>query len=687
MSLLRNSSIGNKLLIINIASMCVAMFILVFSVIVIMFFSSRNSLLGDAKNHVHILSESLAPAIVFNDLETAEALFIALPLHIEYVMVTDKNGDTFISYPEELDASTIDANSALERYFTAVHVEQLIEVGNREIGFIQMGVSLEKIYAQLGKFLFFTFLSLLLSGTLGILMLRHLQAYLVNPIVGLTRSMRMISNTDNYSLRFHLDSKDELGELASGFNTMLNKIQSHQVKLDAELSRRREAEDRLQQLAFYDNVTHLPNRHYFKERLETVVASTLRYKTSCSVMLIDLDDFKIVNDTLGHHVGDELLMAVAQRLNKELRSCDALCRIGGDEFAVILDNTLDTAQVENIAQRMISLLTLPFLLNEKEVYIGASIGASFCPTDTTDIPTLLRYADSAMYSAKNSGKNNFAVYRPDMEHKSIKRFTVENALRRALEQQEIFLLYQPILQISSDTVMGFEALVRWNSAELGIVQPADFIPIAEETGLIIAVGEHVIHAACQQTQQWREQYGFEGIISVNLSGRQLAKPEIVERIVAIVQSTGLPYHLLNLELTESILMDSSRETFDKLMALNQIGFSISIDDFGTGYSSMSYLKRYPINTLKIDRSFVSDLPGDTNDVAITKAIIALGKSLSMKIVAEGVETIEQLDFLQVNGCDFAQGYYFSKPMTAEQTAAFIAARKKPQAQAPFAELL
>ena len=642
MSFLRDSSIGNKLLIINVVSMGLAMLILVLSITAIMFASSRNSLLEDVNNQAYILGESLAPTVLFNDFDAAGALFEALPPHIEYVVVLDQAGKKFVAFPHHAEILADYQTSILEHYFSGIHVSYPLKINDQPVGLIRLGASLDRIYNQLTQFLLFTFLSLILSTGVGIVMLRKLQPHLLNPIVGLTKSMRLISHTDNYSLRFHLNNKDELGELAAGFNTMLNKIQSNQVRLDAELVRRKEAEDRLQQLAFYDNVTHLPNRHFFKERLERVVSSTLRHNSSCCVMLIDLDDFKNVNDTQGHHVGDELLMAVSQRINKALRGSDVLCRIGGDEFAMIIENAKDAAQVEFIAERVIRLLSQPFVLHEKEIFIGASIGISFCPVDTTDIPTLLRNADNAMYSAKNRGKNNFQMYHQDMEYKSMKRFTLENALRRALELNELFLLYQPIMQINSNKIVGLEALVRWNNSELGVVNPGDFIPIAEETGLILSIGEFVVNEACLQMQHWREVCGFEGMLSVNLSGRQLFKPDAVERIIAIVESTQYPYNLLNFELTESILMDHSKETFDKLEMLNNLGFSISIDDFGTGYSSLSYLKRYPINTLKIDRSFISDLPQDLNDVAISNAIIALGNSLTMKIVAEGVETGEFL---------------------------------------------
>lgn len=676
MSLLRDSSIGNKLLIINVVSMGLAMLILVLSITAVMFVSSRNSLLEDVNNQAYILGESLAPTVLFGDFDSADALSKAVPPHIEYVIVLDRAGKKFISFPHHAEIRADVKVSAFEQYFSEIHMSYPLKVNDQPVGMIQMGASLGRIYHQLTQFLLFTFFSLLVSTGVGIVMLRKLQPHLLSPIVGLTKSMRLISNTDNYSLRFHLNNKDELGELAAGFNSMLKKIQSNQVKLDAELVRRKEAEDRLQQLAFYDSVTHLPNRHFFKERLESVVVSTLRHHSSCSVMLIDLDDFKNVNDTLGHHVGDELLLAVSDRINKALRGSDVLCRIGGDEFAMILENTQDITQVTFIAERVIGLLTQPFMLHGKEVFIGASIGISFCPADTTDIPTLLRNADNAMYSAKNCGKNHYQMYQQNMEHKSMKRFTLENALRRALELNELFLVYQPIVQISTHEIVGFEALVRWNNAELGVVYPSDFIPIAEETGLILPIGEFVVTEACSQMQHWRDACGFEGMLSVNLSGRQLFKPDAVERIVTAVKSTGFPYDLLNFELTESILMDHSKETFDKLEALNHLGFSISIDDFGTGYSSMSYLKRYPINTLKIDRSFISDLPRDPNDIAISKAIIALGKNLAMKIVAEGVEAEEQLKFLQACGCDLAQGFFFSEPMTAEQTEDFILTQVK-----------
>lgn len=671
---LRDMKIRNKLLLINIIPASLAMSILIFCIAIIILISSRDNLIRDINNQAYILGESLAAPIAFNDSQSAETLLSTLRWspYIQQVVAIDKTGQIFAAYPQS-NFSNLDSELLVKDYFSEVRARQPIRISAETLGEIRISATLDHIYSQLSRFILFALLALILACALGTLMLKRLQIYLIEPVVKLTSFMRQISTTNDYSLRFHLDSNDELGELATGFNTMLSKIESHQINLDQELMRRKEAESRLHQFAFYDNVTQLPNRHFFKERLEIIVTAALRHNMSCCVMLIDLDDFKNVNDTLGHHVGDDLLLAVAQRLNQDLRHGDVLCRIGGDEFAMILQNTRSTDQVELIAGRIIKKLSLPFMLGGKEVFIGASIGASFCPNDATDIPTLLRNADNAMYSAKNRGKNHCLIYRPEMEAKSLKRFTLEHALRRALEQNELTLHYQPVMDIQTDKIIGFEALLRWDNPALGIVSPTDFIPIAEEIGLIVPIGEFALQTACLQMQQWRKRHAFEGIISVNLSGRQLTNSNVVDRIVAIVESTALPFHLLCIELTESILMDHSKETLDKLEKLNRLGFSIAIDDFGTGYSSMNYLKRYPLNSLKIDQGFISDLPNQSNDIAITKAIIAMGKSLGMKIIAEGVENKDQLHFLKTLQCDMAQGFYYGSTLTTDQAEQFIIA--------------
>ncbi|MDP3211309.1 EAL domain-containing protein [Methylotenera sp.] len=672
--LLQDLKIGNKLLLINLIAASLSMMMLVVCIAIIAFHSNRTNLIHDLNAEAHILSENLTASLAFNDTKSAQTLLEALRWspHIKQVVILDNQGILFSKYPSN---STLALNEAdtLSNYLSGVSIQQPIKIGKQEVGRIQMNATLDHVYSQLQKFLLLTMFSMLLAGILGAFMIRRLQKYLTKPIIGLTKSMRLVSSTDNYALRFNLESKDELGELATGFNTMLSTIQSHEAELDSELALRMQAENRLQQLAYYDEVTKLPNRHHFNERMAKVVASSVENKVLCCIMVIDLDDFKIVNDTLGHHVGDDLLFAVGERLSHDLRLEDILCRIGGDEFALILDNLPSIKHAQHVAQKIIRLMALPFILEDREVFIGASIGISFCPNDATSIPVLLRNADTAMYNAKKLGKNYCQMYLPEMEAKNIRRFALESALHRALDNKELFLHYQPQIDINTNQVTGFEALLRWNNPELGLISPVDFIPLAEDIGLIIPIGEFVLYQACLQSQQWRERYQIDTAMSVNLSGRQLIQTNIVERIISIVNSTRLPSHLVTIELTESILMDHSKETLSKLEKLSASGFTISIDDFGTGYSSMSYLKRYPIDILKIDRSFVSDLPDDANDVAITQAIIALGKNLGMKLVAEGVETEAQLAFLKMHHCDTAQGYLHSRPIPANEAEHYLIA--------------
>lgn len=671
--LLQNLKIGNKLLLINLIAASISMMALVVCIAFIAFHSNRINLIHDLNAEAHILSENLTASLAFHDEKSAQTILTALRWspHIKQVVILDNQGRTFSKYPLE---TTVNFNQdTLSSYLSGVSVQQPIKIGVQQVGRIQINASMDHIYNQLEKFLLFILLAMLLAGILGAFMIRRLQRHLTKPIIDLTKSMRMVSKTDNYAVRFNLDSKDELGELATGFNTMLSTIQSHEAELDSELILRMQAENRLQQLAYYDEVTKLPNRHHFNERMAKVVASSLQNNVLCCIMVIDLDDFKIVNDTLGHHVGDDLLLAVGKRLSYDLRDEDTLCRIGGDEFALVLDNLSSVEQAQQVAQKIIQLMALPFILEDREVFIGASIGISFCPHDATSIPVLLRNADTAMYNAKKLGKNYYQMYLPEMEAKNIRRFALETALHRALENNELFLYYQPQIDINTNTTSGFEALLRWNNPELGLISPEDFIPLVEDIGLIIPIGEFVLYQACLQAQQWREQHQVDVAMSVNLSGRQLVQTNIVDRIISIVNSTKLPFNLVTIELTETILMDHSKETLSKLEQLSEVGFTISIDDFGTGYSSMSYLKRYPIDTLKIDRSFVAGLPDDANDIAITQAIIALGKNLGMKLVAEGVETEAQLAFLKKHHCDTAQGFLYSQPVQAKEAEQYVIA--------------
>ena len=437
----------------------------------------------------------------------------------------------------------------------------------------------------------------------------------------------------------------------------------------------RRAEAHLHYLAHVDPVTELPNRHEFNERLAFALARADRQDSSVGLLLLDLDNFKIVNDTLGHNCGDVLLKLVAQRLVAILRASDIICRIGGDEFVVLVEPADDASEVASVARKILAALAAPFALDSHQLYVSASIGVSLYPVDARDGQTLTRSADTAMYHAKNRGKNRYAAFQPEMELRAQKRLLMEANLRKALSADQLFLHYQPQIELRSGRVVGVEALTRWTCPELGPVSPVEFIPVAEESGIIIPLGRWVLQSACRQAAAWRAAGLLESIehVAVNLSVCQTKDGGLMDDIVDILAETGLPVGLLELEITEGVLMENVHANLELMQRFQEAGIHLSIDDFGTGYSSMSYLKRFPIDQLKIDRSFVHDLPGDGE--AIATAIIAMAHSLNLTVVAEGVETAQQVEFLRSAGCDIAQGYYFARPMAAAQLTELLQTRR------------
>ncbi|MDD5329959.1 MAG: EAL domain-containing protein [Sulfuricella sp.] len=428
------------------------------------------------------------------------------------------------------------------------------------------------------------------------------------------------------------------------------------------------AEKSLAQLAHYDALTTLPNRSLFTDRLDHALIRSARSSEMVAVMLLDIDNFKTVNDILGHQLGDVLLQEIAQRLRHCVLEDDTLARLGGDEFAVILEGISEIEEAADIAQKVVDAFAQPFVPDGREIFVTTSLGVSVYPLDGQDGVDLLKNADTAMYRAKESGRNHFRFYTADMNTLAVERFAMEGGLRRALERGEFLLHYQPQVEIRSGQMVGVEALLRWNHPERGLVPPNQFIPLLEENNLIVPVGEWVLRTACAQGRAWQEA-GLPALrIGVNLSARQFSHGDLVETIGGVLRDTGLSPRLLELELTEGMLMENTKATSAILEQLKRKGVFIAIDDFGTGYSSLGYLKRFPIDRLKIDRSFVRDIITDPNDAAIAVAIISLGRSLGMNVIAEGVETQEQLEFLGVQKCDEYQGYYFSRAVPAEEIA-------------------
>jgi diguanylate cyclase (GGDEF)-like protein len=448
------------------------------------------------------------------------------------------------------------------------------------------------------------------------------------------------------------------------------------VAVITDITDRMEAQMQLQFLAHHDALTSLPNRALFLERLDHALTRARWTKRPLAVLFLDLDRFKNINDTLGHDIGDSTLRVAAKRLTDCVREGDTVARFGGDEFTVLLEDLANSDDVPNVAQKILEALSRPFDVEGREFVVTTSIGISLYPSDGEDSLKLLRNADTAMYRAKEQGRNKYQFYSSEMSAKALEKFMLESSLRHALERQEFLLYYQPQVSLATGKITGVEALLRWQHPELGLVSPAQFIPVAEETGLMKSIDEWVLRTACAQAQAWRSAGLPPLTMIVNLSGRTFNEPRMMETVSQVLASSCFAPGSLELEITESVLMHNAQATVEMLEQLNRMGLKLAVDDFGTGYSSLSYLKRFPIDTLKIDQSFVRDVTTDANDASLVTAIIAMGHALQLHVIAEGVETPEQLDFLRRHGCDGMQGYLFSRPLPAEEIARVLQSGKK-----------
>jgi diguanylate cyclase (GGDEF)-like protein/PAS domain S-box-containing protein len=437
------------------------------------------------------------------------------------------------------------------------------------------------------------------------------------------------------------------------------------IGVATDITERKRAEKRLVQLANYDSLTGLPNRTLFRDRLAHAVAQANRKNRLVALLFLDLDRFKMINDSLGHLAGDELLKAVSGRLLANAREEDTVARLGGDEFTVILEDITNTEDATIVARKILEVMGKPFYLDGHEVFVTTSIGIAIFPLDGQGLDGLLKNADTAMYRAKEQGRNNYQFYTADMNAKAVEHLIMESSLRHALDRDEFVLHFQPQIDLHSREITGMEVLLRWNHPELGLLYPNQFMLLAEETGLIISIGEWVLSKACAQAALWQSQGLPPMRIAVNLSALQFREDNLVATVADVLDLSELDPQYLELEITESFLMDNVDSAIAKLRALSNLGVHLAIDDFGTGYSSLSYLKKFPLNTLKIDQSFVRDISTDPDDAAIAEAIIALAKTLNLRVMAEGVETEEQINFLRTRGCDQAQGFLISHPVPAQ----------------------
>lgn len=434
----------------------------------------------------------------------------------------------------------------------------------------------------------------------------------------------------------------------------------------------KQANDQLEQMAFYDTLTGLANRRLFRNRLEHMLGNIPRNGGGVALILIDLDHFKHVNDSMGHDSGDSLLTVVSERLKHCVRFTDTVARLGGDEFAVILPNVPDTQTVSQISDKILAALSKPVMLDEQEIAVSASLGIAMAPEDSQSAETLIKNADLALYRAKGDGRNNSKFFTTEMNTDLVKHLRLIQDLRAAIDNESFLLMYQPQIDLLSGQLVGFEALVRWRTADNKIVSPVDFIPVAEETDLIIPLGRWILRAACEQMSAMLgdKLVNNRAVMTVNLSIRQFQDPDLIGFIQRTLFECNLNPTQLELELTETVLMENLEATLESLNKIKKLGVGLSIDDFGTGYSSLGYLKRLPVNVVKVDRSFVMDIPHDKDDMEITAAVIAMAHKLRYKVVAEGIETREQYEFLRETGCDYGQGYYFSPPLSTEDINTF-----------------
>ncbi len=654
--------------------------------------SMRRAMGEELATLTEMVSANSTAAVIFHDARSAnETLgFLHLQPHIISATIHDNNGEIFASYQrnEGLQPTESEAWPWWENY---IELERPIVLDGDQLGSITIRSDTARMHARLLWYAGIATAVFLVSMLAAFILSARLQRVVTDPILRLAHTARRVSSEEDYTLRAQREGNDELGDLIDGFNEMLAEIQARDMELDLhreqleDMVSRRTAEleaanaqlalakehaesaaEKMAHQAYHDALTGLPNRALLNDRLVLALAHAYREAEMLAVLFLDLDRFKVINDSLGHAFGDQLLCSVTKRLLQCVRADDTVARVGGDEFMILLPTLEDADDAGQVAQKIIDMLKEPFVCEGHELHITTSIGISIYPDDGTDSGTLMKQADISMYRAKERGRNNYLYYTADMDAQSHHRLIMENNLRRALGRNELQVFFQPRIHTQSGELLGTEALLRWHHPEMGMVPPAQFIPLAEETGLIVPIGEWLLRAACAQTRAWQQAGHSDLRIAVNISARQLGKRYLLDIIKRVLAETRMAADTLELEITESVVMQNARSTITTLKELKQMGIRLSIDDFGTGYSSLSYLRRFPIDTIKIDSSFVHEIPHNAEDVSIARAIIAMAHSLKLSVVAEGVENDLQLQFFREHACDEVQGYLLGAPVPADE---------------------
>ena len=663
----KTTTLNRRLYQVILVSNGIALLLAYFAFVLNDHYAYQRNLINSVAMLAEVTAKNSVGVVSFQEDEAAQKLLKTLYNHadIRHAAIVMVDGALFVEmrnrWKKRSQARILSTTNIGDGY---VELSNPIRLGTKTIGHVYLLADLDGQTARLYQFTVIGLAIILLALTIALLLSRRLIKTISQPIANLVTLAENVEEHRNYSVNAKRSNIKELNTLVKSINSMLAAIRQR----DRELL---DNEKNLKHQINYDPLTKLPNRMMFLGRLEQAIHMAKRRKTLMAVLFVDLDQFKQINDTLGHKTGDAILQEVAQLLQTCVRDTDTVARLAGDEFTIILEGIQENRNAEFVAKQILSAFSAKVKTNDQEIVIGASIGISVYPHDAEHGETLLHHADTAMYFAKKRGRNTFKFYNPSINAEAERRNRIESDLQIAIEKNEIQLYYQPKIEMDGSTIVGFEALLRWDHPELGWISPLEFVSIAEASQLIKSLGEWVLRQACRQVLEWHN-HGYTTLsVAVNVSARQFHLSDFALDVARILLEEGVSSECIELELTESLVMDLPEKVILMLHTLKNIGVKLSIDDFGTGYSSLSYLQRFPIDTLKIDRSFINEIGESRGGNAITLAIISLAHTLDLQVIAEGVETDEQLEFLRQHHCEQIQGYYISRPLPATDVLPFL----------------
>ena len=665
-------SIGKKLKFIGLLSALIAGSVVLSMLFIFQYLNEKELTVKESTVFANILAGNISPSIISQDVLAISNTLASVEHNnkINQTFALDNSwsllgafhkGNDFVRQRKIIPIIKENKNLWHDGYFYSV-----VPILNDDIqiGHLVVVASLDDFYTRMLKYAFVIVFIFIVAIYITSKFRESLQNSILGPIAKLDEVTTKIIKTKNLDHDIPSFNSDEIGDLAKNFKHMIGELNDYHIELNKQ-------KNALSYQASYDSLTSLPNRALFHDRLKQSIYKSSRNSEKFALFFIDLDKFKDVNDTYGHEYGDKLLIKVAKRLKSILREDDTLARLGGDEFIVIMNNLKEFHSASVLAQKIIDILEVPLEVEGEEIFISCSIGISLYPQDSRDENELLKFADIAMYRSKHDGRATYHFYVEEMTQEVMMRSNMQSRIRNALEKREFIVHYQPQYNIKNDKLVGVEALVRWQDESKGLIPPDKFIPFAEEFGMIVAINRQVMYIAMTQAKAWHMQGLYFGRLSINISIEQIEDKNFVGLIQSLLYSTKCSPNWITLELTEGQIMKDPKTAIAVLEQLNSLGIMIAVDDFGTGYSSLSYLKHLPISELKIDKSFIADIPENEDDMAIVESIIAISRTLKLDLIAEGVETQEQKEFLLSKGCEKIQGYLYARPMPPEEVSKLL----------------